>query len=123
MNGMAFDPGNRRGPMRARVGLMPKGTRLGRRAGLLGIGILFAGFNTGNNLFYLIFTILAASEIVGFYFGWWALRGLEARVSTPARARAGAPVRATIHVRNTNRAIPVPSLLWKVVTLDGDETA
>ena len=46
------------------VSLMPRGTRFGRRAGLLGIGILFAGFNTGNNLYYLVFTILAAAEIV-----------------------------------------------------------
>lgn len=86
------------------------------------MGFLFAGFNTGNNLFYLIFTILASTELVGFVLARWILRGIEAEILLPARARAGAPMRATIRLTNHGR-LSAPAMRWRLKApgLDGAE--
>ena len=105
---------------RVAVSRLPRGTPLGRRAGLIGIGLLFAGFNTGNNLFYLVFTVLAASELVGFHLAGRALRRLKAEVALPKRGRAGAPMRITIRLTNTSRRLPVPALVWGLRASGGE---
>lgn len=107
---------------RVTVSALPHGTPLGRRAGLVGLGFLFAGFNTGNNLFYLVFTVLAASELTGFCLAWWAIGRLIGKVVTPHRGRAGSPVRVTIHLTNRGKWLPVPALVWRLRTADGAET-
>src|SRR5262249_42876586 len=99
----------------------PRSTPLGRRAGLLGIGLLFAGLNTGNNLFYLVFTVMAASELVGFLVAGRALRRLKAESTIPHRGRPGPPMRLTIRLSNQSRWLPVPALRWKMRTARGDE--
>lgn len=104
-----------------RVARFPRGTPLGRRTGLIGAGLLVAGFNTSNNLFYLIFTIMAASEIAGFFVSGRALRGLRAELIASRRARAGAPLRITIRVTNTRRRLPIPSLLWRLRSATGED--
>ena len=118
------EPGRRPGPASVpiRVSRMPRSTPLGRRAGLLGIGLLFAGLNTGNNLFYLVFTVMAASELVGFLVAGRALRRLRAEVTIPRRGRAGAPLRITLRLSNESRWLPIPALRWKMTTAGGDET-
>jgi uncharacterized protein (DUF58 family) len=88
---------------------------MGRRAGLIGVGLLFAGLNTGNNLFYLLFTVMAASELVGFLVAGMALRRAEVEVIVPRRARVGAPLRVTIRLVNRSRWLPVPSMQWRLV--------
>jgi hypothetical protein len=89
---------------RIKVSGMPRGTPLGRRAGLVGLGFLFAGFNTGNNLFYLVFTVLAASELSGFLLARWALRRLE-----EARDAARRRLSRARRVRLTNAGAGSPS--------------
>src|SRR5438552_18409333 len=106
---------------RLRISALPHGTPLGRRAGLVGVGFLFAGFNTGNNLFYLVFTILASSELVGFFLARRALRALELDVQLPRRARAGGPVRMTLRLANRGGWLSAPALLWTVRAADGSE--
>jgi uncharacterized protein (DUF58 family) len=78
------------------------------------MGLLFAGFNTGNNLFYLIFTVMAASELVGFLVAGRALSRLAVEVQAPRRGRAHSPMRITITVKNGSRRIPAPALEWTV---------
>src|SRR5437867_6940182 len=106
---------------RLRISALPHGTPLGRRAGLIGMGFLFAGFNTGNNLFYLVFTVLASSELMGFLLARWILRGASAEVHAPRRGRVGYPLRATIHLRNRSRWLPVPALHWQLRVAGGEE--
>jgi len=117
------DAARRSGPASVPVTIsrFPRSTPLGRRAGLLGIGLLFAGLNTGNNLFYLVFTVMAASELVGFLVAGRALRRLEAEVTIPRRGRAGAPTRITVRLTNSSRWLPVPALLWKMKSAGGGE--
>ncbi len=103
---------------RVEVARLPRGTTFGRRVGLLGAGILLAGFNTGNNLYYLVFTILAAAEFAGFCLARLTLRGLEGELVLPRRAHAQAPLRATLRLHNANARWPVPALEW-TIALDG----
>lgn len=104
-----------------RLARLPRGTPLGRRTGLLGAGLLVAGFNTGNNLFYLVFTVMAASELMGFFVAGRSLGGLRAELIASRRARAGSPLRVTIRLRNSRTRLPVPSLLWRLRSSEGDE--
>src|SRR6185295_6368493 len=97
---------------RITVSSLPRGTPIGRRAGLMGLGFLLAGFNTGNNLFYLVFTVLASSEVIGFLLARAALRRIEAELAVPRRGQVGAPVRACIRLTNRGRWLPVPALRW-----------
>jgi len=105
--------------VKLRVSPIPRSTPIGRRAGLIGVGLLFAGLNTGNNLFYLLFTVMAASELVGFLVAGMALRRVEAEVIVPHRARVGAPLRVTIRLVNGSRWLPVPSMRWRLVESGG----
>jgi uncharacterized protein (DUF58 family) len=100
--------------MNLRVFRIPRSTPLGRRAGLIGLGLLVAGLNTGNNLFYLFFTLLAAGELVGFLAAGMALRRATIEVATPARGTAGAPMRATLRLVNGSRWLPLPSLTFRL---------
>lgn len=112
----------RRGEItRVAVAGFPRGTPIGRRAGLIGIGFLLAGFNTGNNLFYLVFTVLAASELVGFLVARAALSRLDVEVALPRRAQVGAPVRPTITLINRGGWLPVPALCWTLRSQGGEE--
>lgn len=119
----APEPSRRAGPasVPVRNSHLPRSTPLGRRAGLLGIGLLFAGLNTGNNLFYLVFTVMAASELVGFLVAGRALRRLKAEVTIPRRGRAGSPLRITVRLSNGSRWLPIPALRWKMKTAWGDD--
>lgn len=114
------EPGNGPRSWRLQLRRLPRSTPLGRRAGLIGMGLLFAGFNTGNNLFYLLFTVMAASELIGFVLAGRSLGALEAQIVLPRRARAGAPVRVAIRLTNAGRRLSVPALRWTVRTSTGD---
>jgi uncharacterized protein (DUF58 family) len=96
---------------------------VGRRAGLIGLGLLFAGFNTGNNLLYLLFAVLASCEVAGSFLAGWVLRRVDAEVIVPRRARAGAPMCATMKLNNRSKWFPLPSLLWSVRATGGEETS
>ncbi len=103
-----------------KVSPIPRSTPLGRRAGLIGVGLLVAGFNTGNNLFYLCFTLLAASELVGFLAAGMVLRRMRIELVVPRRARVGAPVRTTLRLTNPSRWLPLPGLSWKLASEHGE---
>jgi len=107
--------------LRLRVSPIPRSTPLGRRAGLVGIGLLAAGFNTGNNLFYLFFSVMAATELVGFLAAGQALRRAELEVALPRRGRQGSPMRATIRLTNRSRWLPLPALRFRVFARSGEE--
>jgi len=104
-----------------RVGRIPRSTPLGRRAGLIGLGLLVAGLNTGNNLFYLFFTLLAAAELVGFLAAGSVLRRTRIEVGLPRRGRAGAPLRVSVRVSNGSRWVPLPPLRWRLRTTRGED--
>lgn len=87
----------------------------------MGIGLLAAGFNTGNNLFYLFFSVMAATELVGFLAAGRALRRAELEVGISRRGRSGSPVRATIRLTNHSRWLPLPTLRFRVRSRSGAE--
>jgi uncharacterized protein (DUF58 family) len=107
--------------VRLRVSRIPRSTPLGRRAGLVGLGLLAAGFNTGNNLFYLFFSVLAATELIGFLAAGRALRRAQVEVALPRRGRQGSPLRATLRVTNRSRWLPLPSFHFRLRATDGTE--
>jgi uncharacterized protein (DUF58 family) len=107
--------------VRLRVSPLPRSTPLGRRAGLVGIGLLAAGLNTGNNLFYLFFSVMAATELVGFFASGRALRRAHVELLMPRRGRQGSPVRATIRLTNGSRWLPLPPLRFRLRSRAGDE--
>ena len=112
--------GTKDAPLRLRAARLPRGTPIGRRAGLIGLGLLFAGFNTGNNLFYLMFALMASCELVGFRLAGRAVRRLQASVSIPPRGHVGVPLRVSITLGNQSRWLSVPSLTWKVAAAAGE---
>ncbi len=106
--------------MRVEVSWRPGTTALGWRATLLGLGLLVAGWTTGNNLFHLVFAVLAASELVCFLAARHVLRRAHADVSLAARGRVGSPLRCRVDVENGSRWLPLPALTWSVTTTRGE---
>jgi len=98
------------------VSRWPRSTPLGRAAGLLGLGLLFAGFNTGNNLFYLVFAVLAAAELVGFLHAGRVLRRGTARLVLPHRGQVGRPLPLLLELSNARGRTPIPALRWRIAT-------
>ncbi|UCF67845.1 MAG: DUF58 domain-containing protein [Acidobacteriota bacterium] len=107
--------------MRLEVSPLPRSTPLGRWATLLAVGLLFAGINTGNNLFYLVFALLAASELAGVLAAGRVLRRARATATLAARGQVGSPLRVTIALSNRCRRLPLPALRWRLTT-SRDET-
>jgi uncharacterized protein (DUF58 family) len=107
--------------VKLKVSLVPRSTPLGRRATALGVGLLFAGANTGNNLFFLVFAVLAACELVGSLAAGRVLRRAEARLALPARGRAGTPLRVSLQIRNRASRLPLPALAWELEGPGGEK--
>jgi transglutaminase-like putative cysteine protease/uncharacterized protein (DUF58 family) len=85
---------------RPRARRLPRLTPAAWRLVLLALGLLGAAVNTGNNLVYLMFSLLAAALPVSAAVGALNLRGLRGALKLPRAARAGAPfvVEVTLHV-------------------------
>lgn len=70
---------------------------------LLFVSILLAGFNSGNNLLYLISGVMLGVLLVAFAAGRINLSGLEAYRRLPKYAFAGHSFKTTIEVANNKR--------------------
>ncbi len=95
---------------RVRVLLRPprqlRPTRAGWMFLMINFGVGFAALNTGNNLLYLVLSLLLAFLTLSGILSEAALRGLEVRRTLPGEMFAGRANAVCIEVRNCQRKVP-----------------
>jgi len=83
--------------------------------GLIFIGIFlsvaFAAYNTGNNLLFLIFSVLASTIFVAWSAARASLRDLVVSARFPDHIFAGEPAPVLVSLQNTKRLLPSFSIL------------
>jgi uncharacterized protein (DUF58 family) len=83
--------------------------------GLIYIGIFlsvaFAAYNTGNNLLFLIFSVLASTLFVAWSVARAGLRDLVVSARFPDHIFAGEPAPVLVSLQNTKRLLPSFSIL------------
>jgi uncharacterized protein (DUF58 family) len=83
--------------------------------GLIFIGIFlsvaFAAYNTGNNLLFLIFSVLASTLFVAWSAARASLRDLVVSARFPDHIFAGEPAPVLVSLQNTKRLLPSFSIL------------
>ncbi|HEV2802043.1 MAG TPA: DUF58 domain-containing protein [Pyrinomonadaceae bacterium] len=83
--------------------------------GLIFIGIFlsvaFAAYNTGNNLLFLIFSVLASTLFVAWTAARASLRDLVVSARFPDHIFAGEPAPVLVSLQNTKRLLPSFSIL------------
>ncbi len=73
---------------------------------LINLGVGFAALNTGNNLLYLVLSLLLAFLTLSGILSESALRGLEIRRTQPREVFAGSDNPVHVEIRNTQRKVP-----------------
>jgi len=73
---------------------------------LIIMGVGFAALNTGNNLLYVVLSLLLAFLVLSGVLSESALRGIEVRRTPPREILAGAENPLLIEIRNNQRRIP-----------------
>jgi uncharacterized protein (DUF58 family) len=73
---------------------------------MINFGVGFAALNTGNNLLYLVLSLLLAFLTLSGFLSEAALRGLQVRRTLPGEMFAGQPNAVRIEVRNRQRKVP-----------------
>lgn len=71
----------------------------------------FAAYNTGNNLLFLLFSVLASSLFVAWAVARAALRDLAVSARFPDHIFAGEPAPVLVQLHNTKRVLPSFSIL------------
>ncbi|HJR05782.1 MAG TPA: DUF58 domain-containing protein [Pyrinomonadaceae bacterium] len=99
---------------RAEVGRLDPPFQL-TTGGLIFIGIFlsvaFAAYNTGNNLLFLIFSVLASALFVAWTAARASLRDLVVSARFPDHIFAGEPAPVLVSLHNTKRLLPSFSIL------------
>jgi uncharacterized protein (DUF58 family) len=87
--------------------LQPPRTLRPTRAGwwfcALSFGVGVAALNTGNNLLYLVLSLMLAFLVLSGLLSESALRGIEVRRLLPREIFAGTPARVVLEIRNAQR--------------------
>lgn len=81
-------------------------TRAGWMFLLINLGVGFAALNTGNNLLYLVLSLLLAFLTLSGLLSESALRGIEIRRTLPSEIYAGTDNPVLLEVRNFQRKVP-----------------
>ncbi|HEX8844766.1 MAG TPA: DUF58 domain-containing protein [Pyrinomonadaceae bacterium] len=85
------------------------------KGGLIFLGVLavvaFAAWNTGNNLLFLVFSLLASALFVSWAAARASLRDLIVSARFPDHIYAGEPAPVIVTLRNTKRFLPSFSVL------------
>lgn len=103
--------GPERGGLRARLHrlLRPPRTLRPTRAGwvffALTFGVGFAAMNTGNNLMYMVLSLLLAFLVLSGVLSESALRGISVRRRLPQEACAGTPAPVALEIHNAQRRV------------------
>jgi uncharacterized protein (DUF58 family) len=81
-------------------------TRAGWLFFAITLGVGFAAMNTGNNLLYMVLSLLLAFLVLSGVLSESALRGLSVRRRLPRELFAGAPAPVGIEIHNAQRRVP-----------------
>ena len=73
--------------------------------------VAFAAWNTGNNLLFMVFSIMLSTLFVSWVAARAALRDLTVSARFPDHIFAGEPAEVIVTVRNTKRLLPSFSIL------------
>jgi transglutaminase-like putative cysteine protease/uncharacterized protein (DUF58 family) len=115
-SGPAEDAGAARRPRSA----APRLTREAWALGLLALGLLGAAVNTGNNLLYLLFSLLAGAVPVSAFLSWRNLRCLDVDLVLPAAPSAGVPFAVDVEITNRHPRASARSLVVALATDQGE---
>lgn len=74
----------------------------------------FAAWNTGNNLLFLVLSLLVSSLIVGFIIGNYCLKKLDVKMRFPETIFAGEPTPILVSLHNRKRVFPTLSVVAQV---------
>lgn len=95
---------------RIRRWLRPPRTLRPTRAGwiffAITLGVGFAAMNTGNNLMYMVLSLLLAFLVLSGVFSESALRGIRVRRRTAREMFAGTPAPLVLEIHNEQRRVP-----------------
>lgn len=81
--------------------------------GLIAI-VGFSAWNTGNNLLFLVLSLMAASLVVGFIAGNVCLKKLDVKMRFPETVFAGEPTPILVSLHNRKRIFPTFSVVAQV---------
>ncbi|MGI8811876.1 MAG: DUF58 domain-containing protein [Pyrinomonadaceae bacterium] len=81
--------------------------------GLVAI-VAFSAWNTGNNLLFLVLSVLTGAIVVGFFAGSSCLKKLDVRMRFPEVIFAGEETRIMVSIQNRKRIIPSFSVVAEV---------
>ena len=74
-------------------------------------GVGFAALNTGNNLLYLVLSLMLAFLVLSGVLSESALRGIRVRRRLPRELFAGIPARVGLEIENRQRRVPAFALV------------
>lgn len=74
----------------------------------------FSAWNTGNNLLFIVLSVMLAAMTVGFVAGWLALRRIEIRIRFPETIYAQESFPITLEITNGKRIFPAFSVVAEV---------
>jgi uncharacterized protein (DUF58 family) len=77
---------------------------------LAAVLILLAAWNTGTNLFYVVFGGLVSFVVVSYLFSAWSLRGITVERDSPGAVHRGDAVPIAVRLKNTKRLLPSAAL-------------
>lgn len=77
------------------------------------LSISLAGFNSGNNLLYLISGVMLGSVLISLVAGRVNLSRLDVRRRLPPRAFAGYPFKMRLELANNKRAYKSFAVSWR----------
>lgn len=83
---------------------------------ILGLIVIvgFSAWNTGNNLLFLVLSVLASSLVVAFFAGSAALKKLDVRMRFPESVFAGEPTPIIVSLHNRKWLLPSFSVIAEV---------
>ncbi len=83
---------------------------------ILGLIVIvgFAAWNTGNNLLFLVLSLLASSLVVGFLIGNFCLKKLDVKMRFPETIFAAEPTPILVSLHNRKRIFPTFSVVAQV---------
>jgi uncharacterized protein (DUF58 family) len=84
----------------------------------LTLGVGFAALNTGNNLLYLVLSLMLAFLVLSGVLSESALRGISVRRRRPRELFAGAPALVALEVTNQQRRVPAIAIVVEDLVLE-----
>ena len=85
--------------------------------------VAFAAWNTGNNLLFMVFSLLCSTLFVGWVAARASLRDLTVSARFPDHIFAGEPAPVIVTLRNTKYVLPSFSILVEARGPDGEKLA